>query len=170
LINTDWLPTFLEVAGIRIPPRLDGISLAALLRGKPSQSNRSFRWHFPHYNNQGGKPAGAIRQGDWKLIEYYEDQRRELYNLARDAGEMEDLAEREAGRVKALARELDEWRRSVRAQLNSPNPQFDPEWHRKLYVELDASRYRAASATAEQRQKILEWRQGMDAVFPKTRN
>ena len=167
--NTDWLPTLLDVAGIRIPADLDGITLSTLLRGRKIQSNRSFRWHFPHYNNQGGRPAGAIRKGDWKLIEYYDDQRRELYNLAQDPGEAQNLATRETGRAQALALELEQWRRSVGAQRNSPNPQLDQAWYQRLYVDVDASRYQPASATAEQRRQILEWRKGMDAVVAKSR-
>ena len=63
-------------------------------------------WHYPHYANQGGAPAGAVRDGDWKLIEWYEDGKVELFNLAKDPSERKDLAAAEAARVKAMKTKL----------------------------------------------------------------
>ena len=102
VVNTDWLPTMLEWAGQPVPDNLDGVSLSGLLAGRSDAPQRVFCWHFPHYTNQGSQPAGAVRDGDWKLIEYYEDQRAELFNLADDVGEMTDLAAREPERVSQL--------------------------------------------------------------------
>src|SRR5437867_3815499 len=90
----------------------------------------AFFWHFPHYTNQGGRPAGAVREGDWKLVEHYDAGRVELYNLARDPAETEDLSAREPTRAAALKERLAEWRRSVGAQENTPNPDFDPALYR----------------------------------------
>jgi arylsulfatase A-like enzyme len=59
-------------------------------------------WHYPHYGNQGGTPGSSVRMGDWKLIEFFEDNRLELYNLKEDEGEQKDLASREPERVKTM--------------------------------------------------------------------
>src|SRR5262249_49356647 len=72
-ISTDWVPTLLDLAGLPNAGPFDGVSLAGLLlRGEPLAPRPLF-WHFPHYSNQGGRPAGAVREGPWKLIEHYED-------------------------------------------------------------------------------------------------
>ena len=73
-------------------------------------------WHYPHYSNQGGVPGGAIRRSDFKLIEFYEDGRLELYNLKQDVGEHHNLAAQEPERAKELRRMLDDWRRSVQCR------------------------------------------------------
>src|SRR5580704_12144030 len=92
VISTDFYPTILDLAAL--PPRpeqhLDGQSLLPLLRGDKIAPRPLF-WHYPHYGNQGGSPSGAIRDGDWKLIERYEDGRRELYNIPEDLSESHDL-------------------------------------------------------------------------------
>ena len=95
VINTDWLPTLLETAGISVPSHLDGMSVLPVLLGRDGGGDRPFCWHFPHYTNQGSQPAGAIRKGDWKLIENYEDGRLEALQSADDAGEKNDLAARD---------------------------------------------------------------------------
>ena len=81
-------------------------------------------WHYPHYSNQGGKPGGAIRQGDFKLIEFYEDGKLELYNLKEDVGEKNDLAEKMPDKAKELHKLLQDWRTSVDAQMMTPNPDY----------------------------------------------
>lgn len=90
VINTDWLPTLAEIAGARTPRGLDGVSIASLLLGRGQPKPRPFYWHFPHYTNQGRQPAGAVRDGDWKLVEYYENGRTEPFNLATDTSEATD--------------------------------------------------------------------------------
>lgn len=90
--GADLYPTFLDMAGIPLMPgqHQDGVSLLPLLQGK-SIPERALYWHYPHYGNQGGEPSSIIRQGDWKLIHYYEDGRDELYNLRIDETESEPL-------------------------------------------------------------------------------
>ncbi|MEN6333319.1 MAG: sulfatase, partial [Phycisphaerales bacterium] len=90
--STDFYPTMLEMAGLPPKPEqhVDGRSVAPLLKRTGSQERRAFFWHYPHYGNQGGSPGGAVRVGDYKLIEFYEDSRVELYNLRDDLGEQND--------------------------------------------------------------------------------
>jgi len=167
VINTDWLPTLLELAGGKAERGLDGVSLEPLLLGQKPTKPRSFAWHFPHYTNQGGRPGGAIRDGDWKLIEHYEDGRRELYNLTDDPGELTDLAAQRPQLAAGLGVKLGAWRVTVGAQTNAPNPAFDPARHRELYVGIDTTRFRPATATADEWERVFAWRKQMDAA---TRN
>ncbi|HLQ44262.1 MAG TPA: sulfatase-like hydrolase/transferase, partial [Planctomycetaceae bacterium] len=164
VINTDWLPTILDLCRVPFEAKnSDGLSLAWLLRGG-DLPDRPLLWHFPHYNNQGGRPAGAIRLGDWKLIEHYEDGRVELFHLARDRGEEHDLAAKEPQRVAEMKARLAAWRTSVGAQCNLPNPDFDPAWHTRLYFDIDTSLLKPDKTAATMRPKLEAWRAGMDAV------
>jgi arylsulfatase A-like enzyme len=122
--STDFYPTMLEMAGLapRPPQHCDGVSFAPLLRGGKSLPRKAIFWHYPHYSNQGGGPGGAVRVGDLKLIEWYEDDRAELYNLKDDLGEKNDLAARMPDKVAELRKMLAEWRRSVGARMPTPAP------------------------------------------------
>jgi arylsulfatase A-like enzyme len=165
VINTDLMPTLLELIGLEAPQDLDGISQAALLRGAGVPPPRPLFWHFPHYTNQGGGPAGAVRDGDWKVIEHYEDGRLELFNLAQDPGETHDLSTREPVRAAALKGKLAAWRKAVGAQENTPNPDFDLELHKRLYIDTNVSRLRPGITAAEMTKPLAEWRKGMDSVL-----
>lgn len=167
-ITTDWLPTILDLLGEKIPTGLDGISLAGTLTGKSDPKPRDLFFHMPHYTNQGGRPSGAVRSGDWKLVVQYEDDSAELYNLANDPGETKDLAASEPQRTRELRERLAEWLKQVGAQRNEPNPNFDPAAHKALYVDLDPSRYDPTKA--DQLTRIKEWRKGMNAALPKRPN
>src|SRR5262249_30846244 len=116
VISTDWTPTLLGVAGLSSTEKLDGVSLAGLLTRDQPLSPRPLFWHQPHYMNQGSRPTGAIREGDWKLIEHYEDGSCELFNLAKGVSETTDLAAKEPARVANLRGKLEKWRREVGAQ------------------------------------------------------
>ena len=113
VISTDWTPTLLAVAGLPLGKEFDGVSLANLLTGTEDLAARPLFWHQPHYTNQGGRPAGAIREGAWKLIEHYEDGACELFNLTQDKGERIDLGPKEPGRVAQMRGKLEKWRRDV---------------------------------------------------------
>ena len=77
-------------------------------------------WHYPHYGNQGGFPAGVIRRGKWKLLLRYEDGRHHLYDLAADPGERDDRAEAEPDRAAALRAELLAWLEAADARFLRP--------------------------------------------------
>jgi arylsulfatase A-like enzyme len=119
MISDDFYPTILQMAGLRLRPEqhMDGTSLVPLLKGQGGWRRDTLSWHYPHYSNQGSAPAGAIRDGDWKLIEWYEDGRLELYNLRDDLGEANDLATAMPEKARELQKMLAEWRRSVSAQM-----------------------------------------------------
>jgi len=125
IISTDYYPTLLQMAGLPLRPQqhLDGVSLARLFNGE-KLPERSLFWHYPHYGNQGGSPVGAVRRGDYKLIEWFEDMRVELYNLKKDGGEQHDLAAQEPREVEALRKQLHAWREDVKALMPKPNPAY----------------------------------------------
>ena len=118
VISNDVLPTFFAAAGAELPAKkLDGLNLLPLMQtGAPLDRDALF-WHFPHYGGQGGFPGGAIRMGDWKLIERYLDGSVQLYNLKNDIGERLDLAAKEPARVAAMKTRLHAWYKEVNAQF-----------------------------------------------------
>jgi arylsulfatase A len=126
--STDFFPTLLEIAGVRTLGKegIDGRSLVALLKQTEAPDRPAIYWHYPHYSNQGGEPGGAIRAGDLKLIEFYEDGRLELYNLNRDIGERDNLATKMPEKAAELRKMLADWRKSVGARMPVANPNFDP--------------------------------------------
>lgn len=124
--STDFYPTILAMAGLPAKPdqHCDGISLTPLLKGGKRLDRDALFWHYPHYGNQGGSPGAAIRSGPWKLIEFFEDRRVELYNLSEDIGEKNDLAARMPGKAKALQAQLHAWQKETGALFPKPNPRF----------------------------------------------
>jgi len=144
MIGIDFYPTLLEVTDTDQPAGydLDGVSLVPLLRDPTAKLDRdALFWHFPCYlqgtgDPQGGPfrttPAGAIRKGDWKLIEWFETGRLELYNLADDIGEAEELSKQHPEKLAELHADMKKWRREVNAPVpNTPNPQYDPNAKRQ---------------------------------------
>jgi arylsulfatase A-like enzyme len=127
VITTDFYPTLLELTGQ--PPfpeqHRDGVSFVPLLKGGAMQHPPLF-WHYPHYGNQGGAPNGVIRDGNWKLIEWYEDGAMELYNIAEDLSEKNDLAAAQPDKVRELRAKLETWRKDVGAIMPKPNPKWKP--------------------------------------------
>jgi len=125
VITADLYPTLMDLAGLPMPPgqKVDGVSLVPLLERTGGIAERTLFWHYPHYSNQGGRPCGALRAGDRKLLEFFEEPRVELYDLARDAGESKDLAPAETGTAETLRKRLADWREAVGAQMPTPNPE-----------------------------------------------
>jgi arylsulfatase A-like enzyme len=113
--SVDWMPTMTSLAGGK-KIDADGSSLVPVLKGVAA-AQRTIFWHYPHYANQGGPPGGAVRSGDWKLIEWYEDGKVELFNLREDIGEERDRAKEMPEKVAELKKMLEEWRKSVGAQM-----------------------------------------------------
>jgi arylsulfatase A-like enzyme len=116
-ISMDLYPTVLDLCGL--PPRpqqhKDGMSLVPALRGG-KLADRPLFWHYPHYGNQGGSPYSAVRSGDWKLIVFHDPRQGiELYNLASDPGEKNDVAKDEPARVRELRAMLENWKKDVGA-------------------------------------------------------
>ena len=116
--STDFYPTILELAGLLPRPRqhVDGVSFVPRLRGEPMSRGPMF-WHYPHYGNQGGAPSGAVRDGIWKLIEWYEDGAVELYRLSDDVGEAHNLAAVHGEKRDELHKKLVDWRQSTGARM-----------------------------------------------------
>ncbi len=104
---------------------LDGLSIVPVLRNTRSAISRdALCWHLPHYHHS--TPASAIRRGEWKLIEFFEDDRVELYNLRDDPAERRNLATAHPQTARNLRADLSRWRRQVGAQMPKPNPAYDP--------------------------------------------
>lgn len=128
--SIDFFPTILELADLDSQPddSVDGMSLMPLLRQDASTLDReALYWHYPHYHGSDAPPSGAIRQGDYKLIEFFADPRVELYDLQSDPGEEEDVAPQQPERAIRLQRKLARWRRAVDAQMPAPNPEYTGE-------------------------------------------
>lgn len=126
--SPDYFPTMLEAAGLPLRPDLhnDGISLMPILAGTGGIEREAIFWHYPHYGNQGDTPGCSVRSGDWKLIEYFEDGRLELYNLREDIGETTNRAQSDPETTARLKAMLDHWMESIEAVIPKPNPNWVP--------------------------------------------
>lgn len=128
VITMDLFATLPEACGIKSEAH-DGVSLVPLLRGTGGVERSELFWHYPHHQHYqlgGAMPYSAIRSGDWKLIEFHDDDRVELYNVREDIGETRDLATTQPEIVKRLRARLHAWREEVGAQMPEPNPHHDP--------------------------------------------
>ncbi len=125
--TTDFYPTLLQAAGLPLRPEqhVDGESFLPLLQGEAWKHASSIFWHYPHYGNQGGTPGSAMRHGDWKLLEFFEDDRLELYNLRDDLEEKYDLAPSNRPLAERLREELHAWRNQVGGLIPQPNPEWN---------------------------------------------
>jgi len=126
--TVDYLPTFCEITGINaIPGNTDGISILKLMKGEQiTGAERPLFWHYPHFSNQLGRPAGAVRVGDYKLVESYETGKLELYNLKEDISESADLSDKMKQKRQELYKLLLGWRKKVNANMPIPNPEYKP--------------------------------------------
>ena len=141
MIGMDFYPTLLEIAGAQKPQSqtIDGLNLVSLFHGNVNELNRkALFWHFPAYLQGKAKgardsyfrtrPAGAVRAGEWKLIEYFEDSDLELYNLKDDISESKNLKEEFPEKTKELHRMLQTWRQTINAPVPTErNPEYNPE-------------------------------------------
>ncbi len=130
--SADLFATALEIAGLKNTTGVDGLSMLPLMTGRGSFKRDALYWHYPHYSNQSvnngnlDQPGAAIRQGDYKLIEFYQDNHVELYDLKRDLGEQNDLARSRPQQAAQLRQKLEAWRQAVGAQMMTLNPQYKP--------------------------------------------
>ncbi len=129
VVSNDFFPTILDMLGLPIPREynLDGVSIVPLLKGKNELDREAIYWHFPHYSNHGMQsPGGAIRSGDYKLLEYFENNTVQLFNLKEDIGEQHDLSGSAPEKVNELRTMLHKWREDINAQMMPPNPDYVP--------------------------------------------
>jgi len=126
--GTDFYPTLLELAGLSTLPHQhqDGISLVPALKGQ-ELPERPLIWHYPHYGNQGGEPSSIIRRGDWKLIQYYESDKQELFNLSTDLEEQHNLVMKHPEIAERLHKELFDYLNSVGALFPRKDPLYDAQ-------------------------------------------
>ena len=126
--STDFYPTMLDMAGLSLLPRqhTDGISIVPLLKGGKSLDREAIYWHYPHCPGSGSKPSGAVRAGDYKLIEFYDNNQVELYNLRNDIGETNDLSAKTPEKTAQLLNTLRKWRKAIGAKMPTPNPDYKP--------------------------------------------
>ena len=127
IASVDFLPTFAELASVSLPTGqpIDGESFAPLIKGHPALDDRAIFWHYPLYLAGRATPASAIRKGDWKLIEFFEDGRLELYNTATDISEARNLADAMPAKASELHQELIAWRDATDAvEPREPNPYY----------------------------------------------
>ncbi len=134
VITNDLFPTIMEMTGAKPDiPNIDGVSLTPVLKQKSGLQRDEIYFHYPHYHHLGYKPASAIREGDYKLIEWYEEtlynekNQINLYNVREDVGETKDLAQEMPELASRLREKLHQWRKAVGAQEMEINPNYDPK-------------------------------------------
>jgi uncharacterized sulfatase len=139
VISVDFFPTFIDILGLQNSANnpMDGVSLVPLLKQSGSLKREAVYWHYPHYHSSSIGPGGAVRYGDYKLIEWYDEticgpgNTFELYNLKDDIGEQNNLAKKMPEKTEELSTMLAAWRRKVNAQLMPPNSDYNPEKAKK---------------------------------------
>ncbi len=139
VISVDFFPTFLEILGLenKAKKTIDGVSLVPLLAQSGSLNREAIYWHYPHYHSSSIGPCGAVRKGDYKLIEWFDEticgagNRFELYNLKKDIAEQNNLTKEMPEKTKELKQMLENWRNRVNAQMLTPNPNYNPKKAKK---------------------------------------
>jgi len=137
--SVDFFPTFLDILGLkkRVGKSVDGISLLPLLQQTGPLNRKAIFWHYPHYHSSSTGPCGAVRMGDYKLLEWFDEticgqgNRFELYNLKQDIAEQNNLSKKMPAKTRQLKEMLANWRKQVGAQIMMPNPNYDPQKARK---------------------------------------
>jgi arylsulfatase A len=135
VISVDFFPTFLDILSLqnKATKAIDGVSIATLLKRSGQLRRKAIYWHYPHYHSASIGPGGAVRCGDYKLIEWYDEticgpeNTFELYNLKNDIAEQNNLAKEMPQKTKELSTMLAHWRRKVNAQMMTQNPDYNPQ-------------------------------------------
>lgn len=116
--SIDFYPTFTEIAGSKSKYNFDGVSLYPLLTGNDNLQRKSLFWHYPSETGKWFKRmASSVREGDYKLIEFYHEHRLELYNLKNDPSESHNLVLKKPKKAKHLYSKLEDWKKEVQAEL-----------------------------------------------------
>lgn len=125
ITGTDYLPTFMEILGVRLKYPIDGKSFWSTLTDPTGDLKRgAIYWHYPHFSNQEGRPSGAIRLGDFKLIENYETGEIALYNLREDVSERQDISKQLPKKTSELYALFSKWKEETKANMPVPNPYY----------------------------------------------
>ena len=126
--SADLFPTLAPImeSNYKKPTDLDGENILSLIAHRGSKEDRSIFWHYPHYSNQGGTPSSAIREGNYKLIYFYEDKSFELYDIAHDISEKHNIASDNRALTQRLGKQLMQWLNKTKALTPDPNPKFNP--------------------------------------------
>jgi len=129
--SPDIYPTVCRMASVHVSKPVSGKSLVDLLRKGKDETleERPLFWHYPHYANQGGTPGSSVRKGRYKLIEFYERNEYELYDLIEDPGETINMVDKESDKATELKSELNAWKEKVCAKIPEKNTEFVP-WSR----------------------------------------
>lgn len=129
IMTIDYFPTFLEIAGVKQQrdATVDGRSIVPLLTDVNTNLGRNLYWHYPHYHAGGDGPYSAIRSGNYRLIEFHEDDSIRLFDLGKDVGEKKDLSLEMPEKSAELRADLHRWRKSVDAQMPTENPDYNPK-------------------------------------------
>jgi arylsulfatase A len=159
--NIDWIPTLLELSGEDGPEGIDGLSFAKGLLGEPIPERKLF-WHFPHYTNQGGRPTGVMRDGKWLLIELYDVDEVELYDLSVDESEKVDISLKCPEQLASMRADLEAWREDNKVQYNTQNPHCDEDFFNEIYVDFDPSQFDPIKAEDVDWEKMVHWRKRMN--------
>lgn len=136
VMGIDFFPTLCEIAGLADNENIDGESIFPLLRESGTLERKNIYWHYPYYHPAGSKPHGVIREGDYRLVAFYENNKIELYNLKNDIGETKNLATSMPEISASLHKKLLAWLQHVEAKMPTSNPNYDPtmdgkEGHKK---------------------------------------
>jgi uncharacterized sulfatase len=137
--SVDFSPTFLDILDLKnkAPNSIDGLSLLPLLLQTGTLNREAIYWHYPHYHSSSIGPGGAVRMGDYKLLEWFDEtipgpaNRFELYNLKHDISEQNNLSKKMPRKTEQLKKLLASWRKKVGAQNMTPNPNYDPQRAKK---------------------------------------
>ena len=136
VITMDFYPTMLDMAGLPQKPEQhkDGVDLVPLLKNETdSLPRKALYWHYAHYHGSTWRPGGSVQSGKWKLIQFYEDGRVELYNTEDDISERNDLSKSNPEKVKELLTKLNKWREETGAKIPEQNPDYDAEKEAKKF-------------------------------------
>ncbi|MEM9368548.1 MAG: sulfatase, partial [Planctomycetota bacterium] len=148
--STDLFPTILDAAGLPLQPQLhaDGESLVPYLGEDTAGTDRTLYWHYPHYHGSGWRPGASVRDGDWKLIEFYETEHLELYHLATDPGESTDLADQNPVKREELHAKLRGWQKKLKAKMPAPRQSIDQQAQSSVHAS-PSLKSRADMSTSE---------------------